>query len=89
MYIDHKPLELICKKPLLAAPVRLQRLLALLKLQHYDLNVTYRKGKLMNLPDTLSRVHLPSASESEIASLKQVNALKFLSVTKENYAEIQ
>ena len=86
---DHKPLKLICKKPLLAAPVWLQRML--LKLQQYDLNVAYRKGKLTNLPDTctLSRAHLPSISESEVANLEQFNALEFISVTKVKYAEIQ
>ena len=87
VYNDHKPFELICKKPLLAAPVRLQRML--LNLQQYDLNVTYRKGKLMSLPDTLSRAHLPSKSESEITNLEQVNSLDFLSVTKKRYFEIQ
>ena len=61
----------------------------LLKLQQYDLNVTYRKGKLIDLPDTLSRAHLPNTSESEIVNLEQVNALEVLSITKEKYAEIQ
>ena len=39
---DHKPLEVIIKKSLLAAPRRLQRML--LQLQWYDLNVVYVPG---------------------------------------------
>lgn len=39
---DHKPLELILKKPFLSAPMRLQRMM--LQLQRYDLAVGYKKG---------------------------------------------
>ena len=53
---DHKPLEAIFKKPLSSAPPRLQRLL--LRLQRYDLNVTYTPGKYMYVADTLSRAYL-------------------------------
>ena len=44
---DHQPLELIVKKPLNSAPIRLQRML--LRLQRYCLDVTYKKGK-QNVP---------------------------------------
>ncbi|KAI8493812.1 hypothetical protein Bbelb_281590 [Branchiostoma belcheri] len=53
---DHKPLEVIFKKPLLDAPKRLQRML--LRLQKYHLKVTYRKGTEMHIADTLSRAYL-------------------------------
>ena len=43
IYSDHKPLESIMKKPLANAPARLQRML--LRLQRYDINVTYKEGK--------------------------------------------
>ena len=60
---DHKPLEVISKKNLTAAPARLQRML--LRLQCYDFTITYRPGKEMVLADSLSR--LPSnADNSEI-----------------------
>ena len=60
---DHKPLEVISKKNLTAAPARLQRML--LRLQRYDFTITYRPGKEMVLADSLSR--LPSnADNSEI-----------------------
>lgn len=51
---DHKPLEMIVRKPLLKAPPRLQRMLQ--KIQGYDFEVEYRSGKTMTLADTLSRM---------------------------------
>ncbi|KAK2564593.1 Retrovirus-related Pol polyprotein from transposon 17.6 [Acropora cervicornis] len=50
---DHKPLESIFKKSLLSAPKRLQRMM--LRLQKFDLLVSYKKGTEMYLADTLSR----------------------------------
>ena len=50
---DHKPLEVIVRKPLSKAPARLQGML--LQLQRYDLQVTYTPGKHMYIADTLSR----------------------------------
>ena len=50
---DHKPLESIFKKSLLAAPCRLQRML--LRLQRYNLSVSYKPGREMLLADHLSR----------------------------------
>ena len=52
---DHKPLESIFKKSLISAPKRLQRML--LRLQKFDLEVTYKKGTEMVLADTLSRAY--------------------------------
>ena len=42
VHTDHKPLEIIVKKPLNRAPARLQRML--LKLQRYQFKVNYKKG---------------------------------------------
>ena len=50
---DHKPLEAIVKKPLAAAPPRLQRIL--LRMQKYDYVLEYKPGKELVLPDMLSR----------------------------------
>ncbi|KAL7864418.1 hypothetical protein AOLI_G00158380 [Acnodon oligacanthus] len=50
---DHQPLVTILKKPIHAAPARLQRML--LQLQSYDITLVYKKGKLMYVADTLSR----------------------------------
>jgi len=54
---DNKPLEAIVKKPLHMAPKRLQRLL--LRLLVYDVNLTYRCGRQLQLADTLNRAYLP------------------------------
>ena len=51
---DHKPLDMISKKNLTAAPVRLQRML--LRLQKYDYNIQYKPGSEMVLADGLSRL---------------------------------
>ena len=51
---DHKPLESIFRKSLLSALKRLQCML--LRLQKFDLQVSYKKGNEMYLADTLSSV---------------------------------
>ena len=54
---DHKPLEAIIKKPLHAAPLRLQRMLV--QLQHYPgIQLVYKRGVSLHLADALSRAHL-------------------------------
>ncbi|KAI4900308.1 hypothetical protein NFI96_009493 [Prochilodus magdalenae] len=50
---DHKPLEAILRKPLAAAPPRLQRMI--LQLQRYDIHIIHRPGKEIPVADTLSR----------------------------------
>ena len=57
---DHKQLESIFKKSLISAPKRLQRML--LRLQKFDLEVTYKKGTEMVLADTLSMQSVQSSS---------------------------
>ena len=48
---DHKPLEAILRKPLSAAPPRLQRMM--LRLQKYEINVLHKRGKNIPVADTL------------------------------------
>ena len=60
---DHKPLESIFRKSLLSAPKRLQRML--LRLQKFDLQVSYKKGTEMYLADTLSRAYRVHKSTRE------------------------
>ena len=55
VYTDHKPLENIKLKELTQAPPRLQRML--LRIQPYDINLTYKRGKEMVYADYLSRIH--------------------------------
>ena len=57
---DHKPLEIIFKKPMHLAPRRLQTML--LRLSIYDIEVIYKKGSTMYLADTLSRAKLPETT---------------------------
>lgn len=63
---DHKPLESIFKKPMMSVPIRLQRML--LRLQSYDLVVTYKPGKFMYIPDTLSRSPLSDVYNDEVTN---------------------
>ena len=64
--LDHKPLEVIVKKPLHLAPKRPQRML--LRVQAYSINLGYRKGSTMYLADALSRAYLPYDGSQTIAS---------------------
>ena len=70
---DHKPLEMIHQKALIAAPPRLQRML--LRLQPYDITITYRPGKDMLLADTLSR--RPSPTNTHINLDLQIQFVQF------------
>ena len=60
---DHKPLEIIHRKPLESASARMQSML--LKLQRYNLKVGYKKGKEMFIADTLSRAFLNSTPDDK------------------------
>ena len=52
---DHKPLVSISQKSIQSAPRRLQRMI--LRLQRYDVRITYKKGAEMYLADALSRAY--------------------------------
>ena len=54
---DHKPLESLMKKPLAAAPMRIQRMR--LKLEPYSFNLVHVSGKSIGLADCLSRLPIP------------------------------
>ena len=82
---DHKPLQAICAKPLLSAPMRLQAML--LRLQPYDLNVTYKPGKEIPMGDALSRAHLPDAVP-DIEPV-MINMINFIAVTPTRYKQFQ
>lgn len=77
---DHKPLENIFKKPLQSVPARLQRML--LRLQGYDLKVTYKPGKYMYLADTLSRAPLPEQYDDSVSRSVQYQVNLLLSQVK-------
>ncbi|KAK2552099.1 Transposon Ty3-I Gag-Pol polyprotein [Acropora cervicornis] len=87
---DHKPLEAIVKKPLAAAPPRLQRIL--LRMQKYDYALEYKPGKELVLPDMLSRAPVsPTVDdnmEEEIA-LHVHLVRRTLPVTESKWEEIR
>ena len=60
---DHKPLEMIRKKALQAAPKRLQGMF--LRAQRYDINMVYKKGQHMYIADTLSRAYMKGNDQRE------------------------
>ena len=62
---DHKPLVTIFKKPLVSVPRRIQRMM--LRLQKYNLELRYKKGKDVDMfvSDTLSRAYLTSDHEDD------------------------
>ena len=76
---DHKPLQPIFKKPLHAAPCRLQKML--LRLLRYNLDVIYKKGSLMYLADHLSRAPLDQENESKEPDEFQVFATELESMS--------
>ena len=67
VHSDHQPLQTIVRKPLAAAPKRLQRML--LRMQRYDFTLQYKKGSELYLADTLSRLHPSSTDKDSVASV--------------------
>ena len=67
--------------------MRLQRML--LHLQWYDLEIVYKSGKDMQLPDTLSRAYQTHQLSGEEVNLEQVSTLDFISITKKRYVQLQ
>ncbi|MCG8429883.1 MAG: DDE-type integrase/transposase/recombinase, partial [Candidatus Omnitrophica bacterium] len=59
---DHKPLEMILKKPLSQAPRRLQNLM--MRLHRYDIEFQFIKGERLYIADTLSRAFIDSDQSS-------------------------
>ena len=83
---DHQPLVSIFKKPLNAAPARLQRML--LQLQQYSLKVKYKKGKDLVIADTLSREYLSECEVSEMES-DGIQIISAVSITNARVEELQ
>ncbi|PFX16514.1 Retrovirus-related Pol polyprotein from transposon 17.6 [Stylophora pistillata] len=88
LWTDHKPLEIIAKKPLAAAPKRLQRLM--MRLTQYDVEIKYRRDPEMYLADTLSRAYLPQEHHPEKADqeVERIHSVNFLSISEPQIQEI-
>lgn len=52
---DHKPLEVISKKPLDKTTARLQRMR--IKLLAYDIQLSYKPRRFLKISDAISRAH--------------------------------
>ena len=81
---DHKPLEVIVKKPLVQSQKRLQG--KLLRLQKYDFDIDYCPGKHMYLADTLSRAVAPSEN---LQTSEIVNMVTYLPIREERLEQIK
>ena len=76
---DRQLLISIVLKPLNSAPSRLQRML--LRLQKYNLHVTYKRDKDMFLADTLSQAHPPEVHVCDFSrELETVNPADLLAM---------
>jgi len=90
---DHKPLESIFKKSLLAAPCRLQRML--LRLQRYNLSVSCKPGYEMLLADHLSRAAQQEITKPEdlfqvfSVELENTNPMQALKLSPERLEQLQ
>lgn len=87
---DHKPLEMISKKPIADTPKRLQRML--LRLQRYDIKVVYKKGSEMFLADTLSRAYLTNSQPEDADSVLddfEVNMTEHIPINDNRLEEIR
>jgi hypothetical protein len=81
---DHKPLSSLWKKPLRDIPKRLQAMM--MRMGRYDVNLLYKPGTSMVLPDTLSRAPLPECPEAESFA---VNMVAHLPISPEKIATIR
>ena len=86
---DHKPLESIMRKPLAAAPPRLQRMI--LQLQRYDIIIIHKPGKQIPVADTLSRkpIECSESSLSEGMDLQIHTVISNAPVSDNKMAEIR
>ena len=84
---DHKPLEVIFRKPLVTAPKILQRML--LRLQRYSLDVKYTRGSEVYIADTLSRAYIPSEPSVHAVALAKMDMTEGLSVSPRRLEELR
>lgn len=91
MLSDHKPLVSITKKPLVSTSPGLQRLP--LRLQKYEVNITYVPGKYMYVADTLSRAFLDEQhTDTDLNDDMEVMVLSLITnlpMTQEKLAQMK
>ena len=89
---DHKPLEIIFKKSILAALRRLQRML--LQLQRYSLDVTYQPGDQQVVADTLSRAPLSQTTtewkpDEVVFQLQSIRESEYIPISDQCIRDVQ
>ena len=85
---DHKPLEVIFKRPLHRAPKSLRRML--MRVQLYDVSLAYKKGSTMYLADALSRAYLPYDGGQDVASeIESINMTQHIRLKPRTLQEIK
>jgi len=84
---DHKPLEMILKKPLHQAPARLQKMVMVV--QKYPINVKYRPGKELVIADALSRASAPEKDSDSILEEFEINVLHTLPISEQRLNELK
>lgn len=82
-----KPLLAVIKKPINAAPPRLQRIL--LSLQKYQFPLVYKRGKDLVIADALSRASPPESANDEFEFLDQICAVTQPNVSDEYMEKIR
>ena len=76
---DHKPLDSSMRKPIHTAPMKIQKMM--LRLQPYEFNLIYVKGKEIWLADCLSQLPLQDSSKKSIDHDMMVFSVEKLSHT--------
>lgn len=84
---DHLPLMSIVKKNIESCPPRLQRML--IKLQKYDFELIYKKGKELYIADTLSRACDKSDNSNVIIETEELEAHVNLVMSNINISDKQ
>lgn len=84
---DHKPLESILKKSKTCASPRLQRMM--MRLQKYNIEISYERGKNMHLADALSRAYLPSTEHPSGEEFEIINNASYLPMSDERIQNLR
>ena len=94
VHIDsyHELLQAVFKKPIHQSPKHLQRMR--MALQHYSLDIRYKKGRLMFIADALSRSYRLTTDNaqhdnSEKRALLEVHHTDGLSVSQKRFKRVQ
>lgn len=60
-----------------------------MRLQRYDITVSYERGKNMFLADLLSRAYLPKNSEPEGEEFESINMANYVPISDQRLEEIR